>query len=174
RAVAEAWRGWRDAVALRDAAAGAAQASAEERERLEAQLRDLKALGLDVDEWEALGRTQSRLAHAASLLEAATLAEDELSESDASLSRRVAAVIARLHSAAAHDPALAEIVTLLEPAGIQLAEASRALRTYRQKLDLDPAELARVEERLAAIHDTARRHRVRPEALPELTAQTEA
>src|SRR6185369_10163803 len=57
---------------------------------------------------------------------------------------------------------------------IQLAEASRALRAYRQKLDLDPAELARVEERLAAIHDTARRHRVRPEALPELTAQTEA
>ena len=49
-----------------------------------------------------------------------------------------------------------------------------ALRAYRQKLDLDPAELARVEERLAAIHDAARRYRVRPEALPELLTQTQA
>ncbi len=47
------------------------------------------------------------------------------------------------------------------------------LRAYRQKLDLDPAELARVEQRLSAIHDAARRYRVRPEALPELHAETE-
>jgi len=34
--------------------------------------------------------------------------------------------------------------------------------------------LKRVEDRLAAIHDTARKHRVRPEALPALLAETEA
>jgi len=73
-----------------------------------------------------------------------------------------------------HDPALADIVALFEPARIQLDEAARALRAYRQKLDLDPGELARIEERLTALHDVARKHRVRPEALPALLADSEA
>ena len=83
-------------------------------------------------------------------------------------------LVAKLAAIAVHDPALAEIVALLEPARIQIDEAARALRGYRQKLDLDPAELDPVEERLAAIHDVARKYRVRPEALPALLADTEA
>jgi DNA repair protein RecN (Recombination protein N) len=83
-------------------------------------------------------------------------------------------VIAKLAAGAARDPELASIVLLLEPARIQIDEAARALRRYRQSLDLDPRELARIDERLAAIHEVARKHRVRPEALPELRAETEA
>jgi DNA repair protein RecN (Recombination protein N) len=79
-----------------------------------------------------------------------------------------------LETSAAHDPALREIIALVEPASIQLNEAARALRDYRRRLDLDPRELQRVEARLAAIHDTARRHRVRPDALPALLAETDA
>lgn len=63
---------------------------------------------------------------------------------------------------------------MLDSARIQLAEAARTLRSYRERLDVDPAELARVEERVAALHDAARKHRVRPEALPQLLADTEA
>jgi len=48
------------------------------------------------------------------------------------------------------------------------------LQDQRHRLDLDPQELQRVEGRLSAIHDLARRHRVRPEALPALLAETEA
>ena len=80
----------------------------------------------------------------------------------------------RLKASAAHDPALAEIVALLEPAAVELDEAARTLRDYLRRLDLDPKELQRVETRLTAIHDLARRHRVRPEALPALLAETEA
>jgi DNA repair protein RecN (Recombination protein N) len=108
------------------------------------------------------------------LLEAAAAGEDELADSDAAIVRRVGAVISRLQAGTAHDPALGAIVALLEPARIQLDEAARALRNYRQRLDLDPGELARVEERLTAIHDTARRYRVRPDHLPQLLADTQA
>src|SRR5690606_14875425 len=90
------------------------------------------------------------------------------------ITRRVARLMQRLDAVAAHDAALREIVALLEPAAIQLGEAARGLRDYRRRLDLDPGELARIEERLAAVHDAARRHRVRPEALPALLAETEA
>ena len=173
RAVASAWREWNTAIERRDAAAQAALASAAEREGLEARRRELAALAVSAEEWVALTQSQSRLAHAAALIEAAAAGEEGLADGDDALSSRLSALIAKLDAQSAHDAALAEIVALLEPARIGIEEAARALRGYRQKLDLDPAELARVEERLAAIHDVARKHRVRAEALPALHAETE-
>jgi DNA repair protein RecN (Recombination protein N) len=140
---------------------------------LEARKRELMALDVSADEWASLAQAQSRLAHAAALIEAAAAGEETLADGDNAVVRRLVALIAKLDAQSGHDPALAEIVALLEPARIQIDEAARALRGYRQKLDLDPAELARVEERLAAIHDIARKHRFRPEALPALLTDTE-
>ncbi|MEO5764705.1 MAG: DNA repair protein RecN [Casimicrobiaceae bacterium] len=172
--VGAAWRAWQAAIALRDAAASAAEASASERGYLEARSGELAALGVTAQEWSELTAAQSRLAHAATLLETATQGEEALAEGDDALCARLAQLLSRLDAASAHDPALKEIVALLEPAAIQVDEAARALRDYRRRLDLDPAELARVEARLAAIHDTARKHRVRPDALPALLAETDA
>jgi DNA repair protein RecN (Recombination protein N) len=174
REVGAAWRAWQAAAALRDAAASAAEASATERAYLDARKRELAALAVTEQEWTDLNGTQSRLAHAATLLETATAGAEALTESEDAIASRLAQLRTRLAAAAAHDPAMAEIAALLEPAVIQVDEAARALRDYRRRLDLDPAELTRVEARLAAIHDTARKHRVRPEALPGLLAETEA
>jgi len=174
RATADSWRAWNAAVEKRDAAAAAASASAAERETLEARRRELATLDVSADEWAALTQAQSRLAHAAALIEAATAAEEALADGDDALSSRLAALIAKLDALSVHDPALAAIVELLEPARIGVDEASRALRAYRQKVDIDPTELGRIEERLSAIHDVARKHRARPEALPALMAETDA
>jgi DNA repair protein RecN (Recombination protein N) len=174
REIATAWREWRAAVDKCDSAAQAARASAAERDALEARRRELAALNMSADEWTSLSQQQSRLAHAATLLDAASAGEDALMEGDDALAGRLSAVIAKLAAGAARDPALSAIVAMLEPARIQIDEAARALRRYRQTLDLDPGELERIDARLAAIHDVARKHRVRPEALPELLADTEA
>jgi len=173
RAVASAWHDWNKAVLRHEAAAEAALASAAERETLELRRRELATLDVSTDEWAILTQTQSRLAHAAALIEAAAAGEEGLAYGDDALSSRLSALIGKLDAHSAHDPALAEIVALLEPARIGIEEAARWLRGYREKLDVDPEELARVEERLAAIHETARRYRVRPEALPQLRADTE-
>jgi DNA repair protein RecN (Recombination protein N) len=174
REVAHAWREWRAAVERRDAAASAAQASAAERELLAASRRELSALAVTEVEWNELNVAQARLANASALIEATSQGEELLAEGDAAIGRRLAQLQQRLSQVVAHDPALAEIVALIEPARIGLDEAARALRDYRRRLDLDPAEQRRVEDRLAAIHDLARKHRVRPEALPALLAETEA
>ena len=71
------------------------------------------------------------------------------------------------------DALKGEIVVVTGAGGGIGYEAARALRSYRRKLDLDPKELQRVEQRLAAIHDVARKYRLRPEALPDLLAATE-
>jgi DNA repair protein RecN (Recombination protein N) len=169
-----AWRAWRDALQKRDAARVDAGRTAAEREFLEARRGELAALRVEEGEWASLTALQSRLANAASLIEACEQAEEALASSDDALTRRVSQLAARLKTASAHDPALAEVAALIEPARVQLDEAARALRDYRRRLDLDPSELARIDERLSALHDAARRHRVRPEALPALLASTEA
>ena len=172
--VGERWRAWRAAVERLDAAASAAEATASEREFLEQRRRDLSTLAVTEDEWRELSSSQSRLGHAAELIAIATDGVAVLSDSDDAIATQLAHLVQRLRAALAHDPALGEVVSLLEPAAIELDEAARALRDYQRRLDLDPAELKRVEERLAAIHDMARKHRVRPEALPALLAETEA
>ena len=174
RACADAWRAWRAAADARDAAAKADAASVAHRESLEARLAELAALGVTPDEWMATSQLQTRLAHAAALTEAARAAEEEISETDDALTRRLGALVARLKTAAAHDAALGEIIALVEPARIQLNEAARELRGYLARLDVDPAELTRVEARLAALHDAARRYRVRPDALAALHGDTAA
>jgi DNA repair protein RecN (Recombination protein N) len=172
REVAAAWRAWRESIERRDRGGREAAARQAERDALAERDAELSALGATSDEWQALSQAQSRLAHAATLLEAATTAEAELTESDAALGARLAAVAHRLKQAAQHDQALSDIVQLADEAKIRIGEAARSLRAYRERLDLDPGELARVETRLAAFHDLARKHRVRPETLPALADET--
>ena len=174
REVALAWRSWQDSVEQRDRGVQNAAAIQAERDALSGRQAELNALAPGIGEWERLSQIQSRLAHAATLLESASAAEAELAEGDESLGSRLAAVVQRLKQSAAHDAALDDVVALCEEARISADEAARALRSYRERLDLDPAELARVEARLTAIHDSARKYRVRPEELPALLEQTRA
>src|SRR5215831_1060463 len=172
--VASSWRAWRDVQERRARAARDAAAKEIEREGLARRHADLAALGATAQEWRDLSQQQSRLAHAAALLEAAGSAEAELAEGESALLPQLASLTQRLRQAATHDSALDEIVALIDEARIRFDEASRSLRSYRERLELDPAELERVERRLASIHEMARKYRVRPEELPDLAASTEA
>jgi DNA repair protein RecN (Recombination protein N) len=172
REVAAAWRAWREAIERRDRGGREAEARQAERDALAARNTELAALGATADEWQTLSQAQSRLAHAATLLETATTAEAEFTEGDAALGARLAVLAHRLRQAAQHDQALSDIVQLADEAKIRVDEAGRSLRAYRERLDLDPGEFSRVETRLAAFHDLARKHRVRPETLPALADET--
>ena len=66
------------------------------------------------------------------------------------------------------DPQLKSVGELLESASIQVAEATDALRRHGDSVDMDPARRDQVEERLDALHATARKHRVAPQDLPAL------
>jgi DNA repair protein RecN (Recombination protein N) len=72
------------------------------------------------------------------------------------------------------DAALGDVRELLSAAAIQADEALHALRRYRDRLDLDPARLAEVEQRISTVMDVARKYRVTPEELPELRLQWQA
>jgi DNA repair protein RecN (Recombination protein N) len=56
---------------------------------------------------------------------------------------------------------------------IELTEAEGALEAVARDLDLDAGQLERIETRLFALRDMARKHRMRPDDLPQLLAETE-
>ena len=56
-------------------------------------------------------------------------------------------------------------MTLLDGALAQLSEAVSALRHYLDELDVDPARLRWLEDRVAAVMALARKHQVAPAEL---------
>jgi len=164
--VAHLYGAWQQRRASRTAFESNAAAFAAEREQLEWQVRELEGLKFSADEWPELTAEHARLAHAASLIEAARLGVEALSGEENSVLAQVNAVSARLGNLLDYDAGLKDILDLLEPARIQLQEAVYALRRYGERLELDPQRLREVEARLDAIQAAARKYRVQPEALP--------
>ena len=164
-AVAEAFGAWQDSERALEAARSGSRERELKLERLTAEISEIEALRLDEGEWTALSEEQSRLAHARELIEGAGQAADALSRTDDSLSDSLRAVQATLRPLAAIDPALGSALEMLETAQIQVDEAASTLASYAERVDLDPARLAEVESRVAAIHGAARRLRIAPEAL---------
>jgi DNA repair protein RecN (Recombination protein N) len=170
RETADAWRHWQDLRSQRTEWERNAQALEEERERLRWQRQELERLAFSAEEWETLQADHKRLAHAASLLETVEYALEALSEGEAAALAIVDGVLGKLRTAIEYDPGLKEALEVLEPAQIQIQEAVYGLRHYRNRIDLDPRRLQEAEQRLEAIHTTARKHRTSPERLPELLA----
>ena len=169
--VAGLHREWQRLLRLEREAAADSASSARERELLAWQLQELDQLGFEPDAWHELNAEHSRLAHAASLIEGADETLATLGEGEIAVCTILRHLDARVAALADFDPGLADVRELLGAAAIQADEALYALRRYRDRLDTDPQRLAEVEQRIATVMDAARKHRVAPDALPELTRQ---
>ena len=166
--VTEAYRYWQGLRQRRLAWEQNAATFTQQREQLEWEVSELAALNFSSDEWQELQAEHSRLSNAASLLEAANAGLEALSEGEFACLAQLNAVISRLNDLVSCDSNLKVVLDLLEPAQIQLQEGVYELGRYQQRLDLDPQRLGEVEERLAAVHASARKHRVTPDELPHL------
>ncbi len=163
---AQAWRSWRDAMNAMQTADDANREMQLEREQLIWQLDEFDQLAPQPGEWDAVNAEHRRLTHAASLIQSVQNALEILSESDQAMLPQLGALIAQLRAQAQIDDQLADALAALEPAEIQISEAVHTLNHYAQRLELDPARLSQTEARLNALHSSARKFRVSPEALP--------
>ncbi|SDP00568.1 DNA replication and repair protein RecN [Ralstonia sp. 25mfcol4.1] len=166
-AVAEAWRAWRAARAQREAVEHQSREMQLERERLEWQVGELDKLAPQAGEWEEIQAEYNRLSHAAGLIDGSRAALDALSESDGAVASVLNGVVHRLQQLADVDPGLRDVLAALEPALVQVDEAAHSLTRYVDRLELDPERLQAVEERMQALHTTARKYRLPPEQLPD-------
>ena len=169
---------YRDWSRLRQELRDLRQASSERDARLDIlrhHLRELAALNLAEGEIAELESEQRRLAHSSQLLETGQRLLGWLTESEENaVADRLNHGLRELDALSRLDARLAPVGELLGAALIQVQEASGELRSYVQDLDLDPEHLARVEQRLAAAHQLARKHRMAAEELPALRARLES
>jgi DNA repair protein RecN (Recombination protein N) len=164
----QAWKTW-NATRLR---LNERQQNADEAEAriqlLRYQVEELDRLALEENEQEALETEQSQLSHAEAVLHNCHQATMLCTEDDNSAAALVRQALQQLEQLPVEVPALADTIQMLNEAQIQVSEAGDNLRHFVDDYDADPARLTEVEERLSAIYQMARKHRITPENLPDL------
>lgn len=173
--VADAFRQWQS---LQAEFKRLSQAKSERDSRLDLlcyQVQELEGLGLTAGETEKLEQEHKRLSNASQLLGTTENLLQQLSDSD---NFAVSQVLSRcqsdLQSLQAMDPALKDIGEMLDSAHIQINEATSELRRYVSDLELDPEQLAQVEQRLTDLHNLSRKHRVDADELVRLLPELQA
>jgi DNA repair protein RecN (Recombination protein N) len=107
---------------------------------------------------EALVRERDRRRAAGALRAAAAAAAEALDGRERSIRDELAEHVRQLAQLAAADAALDTHVQALTDAQVLCEEAARSLQRYAEGIDLDPARLEEVEDRLHAITKLCRKH----------------
>ena len=135
---------------------------------LQFQVDELKRLQLQPGEMEELERKQRRLANAEQLGQELATLMHLLSDDEQGSQPGLARACVRLEQLSNLDDRLQPALELLDSARIQVEEALSLLHDHASGIESDPRMLEEIDQRLGAIHELARKHRVRPEELPGL------
>lgn len=168
RLVAGLFRDWQNVQRTRQAAERSQAANAHERQTLEWQVEELRELGFEPVRWQQTLTDHRRLAHAATLMQAAAEAIAVLDDGELAVAPQIQKLASRLVGVAEYDQQLRGVCELLDGARIQLAEAVHELQRYHERLELDPGYLTQLETRIQAVEAMARKHRTSADDLPSL------
>ena len=168
--VQAAYRQWRQAQEDLATAEAEDERLAEERERLAWQVGEMEKLAPVEGEWAQLSQSYDNLAHAAELLQAAEEVAAHI-DGDNGLHSLAGRCRRQLESLSGIEPRFAESLEMLDSIEAELGEISSHMHSVAARAEINPAELAAQEERMAELMSAARRHRIEPEELPARLAQ---
>jgi len=175
RPLKAAWQAWRQAEQKLADALQAQSTLANERERLAWQISELEKLNPQVDEWQELSTQHGRLANAQALIDGAkqstAMLEGEDHGDDEGALRQLSRAIQTLQSLGQFEPEFQALADVLTSAQAQAEDVAYSLHAYLRKTDLDPAQLAELDERMGLWLSLARRYKKTPDELP-LSLQT--
>ncbi|HET8560292.1 MAG TPA: DNA repair protein RecN [Marmoricola sp.] len=144
---------------------GSARERAREAEMLRLGLEEIEAVAPESGEDESLAREEARLGFADTLRTAAETARESLSAEspapDASVSDGLGAVAAArkaLEGVREHDPEAAALADRVAEVGYLLADVAADVASYASGLETDPARLAAVSDRRAALGALTRKY----------------
>ena len=158
------FRKWREAVDSLNAAITDAEKRAAEREELQNECNELRALNFTIERWNDSSARLARLEHASDL--AAGCAEALAAmEGEGGAEEKLAKASRTLQDMSRRDKQLNESAEHAAAAMQSLQESARALRLYAQDITSDPRELAECEQFVAEAHKLARKHRLAEPAL---------
>ena len=121
-------------------------------ELYEFQAKEIDDAQLVAGEHEELGAHSKLLSNLEKVKRTAGAAYGALYEEEGSILERLKATVGVLNDLTELDESLKEMATQIKEATVSLDDAAFSLRRYVDKLDLDPAELAQVTERLNLVN----------------------
>jgi len=131
---------------------------AQQLDLLRFQVQEISAARLQPDEEQSVEAEFNRASNAAKLLQLSQSALDALSESEHSLLTQAGAIGRTLQELQRVDSGAANLVELHSQAAGGLRELQAELSRDAEKVDVDPARLAELEERLDLIHSLKRKY----------------
>ena len=138
--------------------AGNEAALERETDLLKHQVREIDAAQLRAEEEEELIARYTVASNSRRLAELGTQLLDRLSESEESALTRLAEAGRLLRDLARLDPATAALGEAHARAVTELEELTRALQTYLEKLEIEPAQLAALEQRVSLVETLKRKY----------------
>ena len=148
---------------LREATAALAELDERERDRerqmdlLAYQVREIETAAPRAGETDQLKLEAARLDHAGRLLERASSAERSLAAEDGAADA-LGAASAELRAAGEVDPGAEELAARAFELSAAATELAVEVRGYRERLELDPARLQEVRERIDALDALRRKY----------------
>ena len=174
-ATRHAWRNWQQLQREYGDLQQSQQQRDAQRQLLEYQVAELDNFAPQENEYPELEAEHSRLSHGNTLLSQSQQCLQLLYDDEQqNIYQALSVATAQLEQLATLDPALNNIAQMLNDALVQTEEASRELRRYADKVELDPERLAQVDERLGLWLNLSRKHQVAHEALPAQHQQLSA
>ncbi|MCU7849872.1 MAG: DNA repair protein RecN [Candidatus Thiodiazotropha sp. (ex Lucinoma kastoroae)] len=167
RQLAQQFQQYQGDLARLNSLTAAADERASRLDLLRYQMNELNGLNLTLEELITLEQDHKRMSHLEQLHDGCSDIINGLDEERHSLRGQLSRYVESLNQAKQLDEALTEPTEMLDSALIQVDESIAYLRNYLSDLEIDPAGLQRLEERMSAIHDVARKYRVKPEQLME-------
>lgn len=172
-AVAEAHATWRAAATALDLAARTGL-NAERLALLRYQVEELAAAQLESTDLDRLSDEHRRLAHATGNLEHCAALRATLTGDEAGALDQLRAGAARARLLVRHAPEGLALQQALDQAVLCAEEAAHELDRLEQAIDIDPARLAALDQRLAELHALARKHQIAMQELPALATRLHA
>ncbi|MEV4422114.1 DNA repair protein RecN [Patulibacter sp. NPDC049589] len=136
----------------------AAGARERELDLLRFELQEIDDVAPVEGEQEELAASRERLRHVEALRGAAYVASQALGSEEGSAGAGLAAGESALDGVAGVDPDLDVLAARLSSLRIEADDLAAELARHLERLDADPAELERVEERLQALSRLERKH----------------
>jgi len=130
----------------------------QELDLLRHQLSEIGAANLDVNEEEEIEARYRRASNSKRLIEIASAAANRLSEAEDAILGQLAETQRLLRELEKLDPAMAAAANAHETAIVELSEIARDLNRYAENLDLDPEQLAALEQRVSLFESLKRKY----------------
>jgi DNA repair protein RecN (Recombination protein N) len=130
----------------------------QELDLLRHQISEIKSANLVADEEEEIEKRYKLASNSKRLIELASAIANKLSEADDSVLSQLAETQRLVRELEKIDSSIAQLSSAHAASVVELSEISRALSAYAEKLDLDPQQLASLEQRVSLFETLKRKY----------------